>query len=191
LKINSLHVNGFGKLENKEINFDNGINIITGDNESGKSTLLSFILAMFFGLSKNKNGKNLSNYEKYTPWKTNDFSGTLDYELDNKEKYRIVRTFSRKALKLFDKSSKDVADKFEINSKTKGNGFFTEQVNITEELFLQSFCAHQEELKLGEMEQNKLIQRITNLVQTGNDNLEYNKIMGNLNKKVLEEIRNK
>ena len=36
MKIENLKVNGFGKLENKEINFSNGINVIQGNNEAGK-----------------------------------------------------------------------------------------------------------------------------------------------------------
>ena len=39
MKINNLKINGFGKLEDKEINLKNGINIIYGKNETGKSTL--------------------------------------------------------------------------------------------------------------------------------------------------------
>lgn len=59
MKIENLKINGFGKLEDKEIEFSNGINIIQGNNESGKSTLLKFITSMFYGTSKNKNGKIL------------------------------------------------------------------------------------------------------------------------------------
>lgn len=187
MKINSLYVNGFGKLEKKEVNFSNGINIITGNNESGKSTLLDFILAMFFGLSKLKNKKNLSNYEKYTPWKTNDFSGTLDYELDNKEKYKIIRTFSRRTLKLFNNNSEDISKEFRINNN-KESDFFSEQTNIDEELFLKSFCAYQEGLKLEESQQSILIQKITNLIQTGSDDTQYDKLLSNLNEKMRDEI---
>ena len=48
MKINNLKINGFGKLESKEINLENGINIIYGKNETGKSTLLKFIISMFY-----------------------------------------------------------------------------------------------------------------------------------------------
>ena len=65
MKINNLKINGFGKIENKEINLENKINIIYGKNESGKSTLLKFILKIFYGTSKNKKGKEISDFEKY------------------------------------------------------------------------------------------------------------------------------
>ena len=91
MKINYLKINGFGKLKNKEINLENNINLIYGKNESGKSTLLSFINSMFYGISKNKNGKEISDYEKYKPWVGEEFSGKLKYSLDNNENYEIFR----------------------------------------------------------------------------------------------------
>ena len=66
--IKKIQINNFGKLKNKEITLKNGINVIYGENESGKSTLLDFIVSMFYGINKNKNGKEISNYDKYTPW---------------------------------------------------------------------------------------------------------------------------
>ena len=57
MKIKELKINGFGKLENKEIELKDNINVIYGKNEAGKSTLLKFITGMFYGLSKNKNDK--------------------------------------------------------------------------------------------------------------------------------------
>jgi len=68
MKIKKLQINNFGKLKNKEITLESGINVIYGENESGKSTLLDFIISMFYGINKNKNGKDISNYDKYIPW---------------------------------------------------------------------------------------------------------------------------
>ena len=57
MKINSFKINGFGKLQNKDIELTDGINIIFGENESGKSSMLKFISCMFYGASKNKIGR--------------------------------------------------------------------------------------------------------------------------------------
>ena len=51
MKINKIKINSYGKLKNKEINLENNLNIIYGQNESGKSTLLKFILNIFYGAS--------------------------------------------------------------------------------------------------------------------------------------------
>ena len=68
MKLDTIKINGFGKIKNKEIKLKDGINIIYGENESGKSTILKFIESMLYGLSKNKNGKNKSDFDRYQPW---------------------------------------------------------------------------------------------------------------------------
>ena len=89
MKIENLKINSYGKLENEEINLTDNINIIYGKNESGKSTILRFITNMFYGASKNKKGKNISDYEKFKPWNRLDFSGKLKYKLDNGKTYEV------------------------------------------------------------------------------------------------------
>ena len=72
--IKNIQINHFGKLENKNIELTNGINVVYGKNESGKSTLLKFITSIFYGINKNKNGKRISDYDKYMPWNGEEFS---------------------------------------------------------------------------------------------------------------------
>ncbi len=57
MKINKIKINSYGKLKNKEINLENNLNIIYGKNESGKSTLLKFILNIFMEPQKIKKEK--------------------------------------------------------------------------------------------------------------------------------------
>ena len=74
MKINNLKINAFGKIKDKEIELSDGINILFGENEAGKSTIQKFILGMLYGLSKNKNGKDISDFEKYKPWHADEYS---------------------------------------------------------------------------------------------------------------------
>ena len=74
LKIRNIKINGYGSMENKEINFKDGLNIVYGKNESGKSTVMSYISNILYGISRNKDGKNLSDYERYKPWTSQEFS---------------------------------------------------------------------------------------------------------------------
>ena len=83
MKINKIKINSYGKLKNKEINLENNLNIIYGENESGKSTLLKFILNIFYGASRNKKGRDISDFEKYKPWDSEEYSGKLIYEFYN------------------------------------------------------------------------------------------------------------
>lgn len=57
MKINKIKINSFGKLRNKEIEFKNGINILYGENESGKSTIMNFIKILFMVFQKIKKEK--------------------------------------------------------------------------------------------------------------------------------------
>ena len=106
MKINNLKINSYGKLKNKEIELNDGINILYGKNESGKSTILNFIFNSFYGISKNKKGKVFSDYEKFKPQEGEEFSGKLEYELDNKEKFEIYRDFNKKNPKIFNEIQK-------------------------------------------------------------------------------------
>ena len=101
MQINNLKINGFGKLKDKDINLGKNINLVYGKNEAGKSTLLKFITSMLYGLSKNKNGGTIPELEKYEPWNSEEFSGKISYELDNKEGYEVYRDFRKKNPKIF------------------------------------------------------------------------------------------
>ncbi len=187
MKINKIKINSYGKLKNKEINLKNNINIIYGKNESGKSTLLKFILNIFYGTSKNKKGKDISDFEKYKPWDSEEFSGKLSYELDNKNKYEIFREFNKKNPIIFNEKGEDITKEFNID-KNKGSEFFYEQTQINEEMFLATSIAMQQEVKIGKDAQSSLIQRLSNLLGTGEDNISYKKAIEKINKKQLEEI---
>ena len=187
MKINKLKINNFGNLSNKEINLNDNINIIYGKNESGKSTLLKFITAMFYGLSKNKNGKFISDYERYTPWNEGEFSGKISYEMDNGNKFEVFREFKKKNAKIYNENMQDISLNFNID-KTEGNKFFYDQTNVDEELFLSTIVSEQEEVKLDEKEQSQFIQKLSNITTTGEDNLSFTRTMNKLNKRQTEEI---
>ena len=187
MKINKLKINSYGKLKEKEINLENGINLIYGENEAGKSTLIKFIINSFYGISKNKRGKEFSDYEKYKPWTGEEFSGKINYELDNKEKYELFRDFNKKNPKIFNENMEEISKEFNID-KNKGNEFFYEQTKIDEDLFLSTLAINQKEIKLEKQNQNILIQKIANLVGTGDDNISYKRAIDRINRRQLDEV---
>lgn len=186
MQINDLKINGFGKLENKEIKLNKNINLIYGKNEAGKTTLLKFISCMFYGISKNKNKKEFSDLEKYTPWQDIDFSGKIKYTLDNKNEYEVFREFNKKNPKIYN-NLEDISKTFNID-KTKGNEFFYEQTNIDEESFYSTTLIEQKEVVLDNSEQNILTQKIANLLSTGDENTSFKRTVNLLNKKQVEEV---
>ena len=187
MKINEIQVNSFGNLQNKEIKLSEGINIIYGKNESGKSTLLKFISNIFYGISKNKRGKEISDYDRYTPWKSEEFSGKIKYELENGNKFEVYRDFRKKNPVILNEQYEDITNRFVVD-KTNGNQFFYEQTKVNEETFLSSVVAEQKEIKVDKQTQNVLIQKLANFAGTGDDNISYKKAIEKLNKKQVEEI---
>lgn len=187
MKVEEIKINAFGTLKNKEINLSDKINIIHGKNESGKSTLLTYIKTAFYGISRNKNGKEISDYDKYKPWSGEEFSGKIKYTLDNGEQFEIFRDFNKKNPKIYNAKLEDVTNQFNIDKK-EGSQFFFEQVGIDENIFTSTIMAEQQEVKLSEQRQNILIQKIANIAGTGNSNMSYNKAKDRLNKKQLDEV---
>ena len=177
----------YGNIENKDINLEEGINIIHGANESGKSTLLNYIISIFYGISKNKDGKALSDYEKYKPWNSNEFSGRISYKLENGEEYEIFRDFNKKNPKIYNDKLEDISDRFETDKKD-GSKFFIEQMGIDKQMYLSTVVSTQEEVRLDEKNQNMLIQKIANLAGTGEDNVSYKKALIKLQEKIRDEI---
>lgn len=187
MKIKNIKINAYGTLQQKEINLGENINIIHGKNESGKSTLLNFIKSSFFGITRTKNKRDISDFEKYKPWHTEEFSGRITYQLDNQEEYQVYRDFKKKTPKIYNERLEDITDQFEIDKKD-GNRFFVEQTNLEEDMFLSTIVSMQGETKLTDQDQAILIQKLANLAGSGNDNISYKKIIEKLNKKQLEEI---
>ena len=186
MKINNLQINGYGKLSNKDIGLNKNINIIYGKNEAGKSTLLNFINSIFYGASKNKNGKDISDYDKYLPWKTEEFSGKISYELDNGEQYEIFRDFRKKTPIIY-RNKQDISSEYSID-KSRGIDFLFEQTNIDEDTFKNTIIVPQNDIKIDQNAQNSMIQRISNIVSSGDENISYKRTMDKINKKQLEEV---
>lgn len=187
MKINNLKINGYGKLSNKEIKLDKKINIIYGKNEAGKSTLLSFISSIFYGASKNKNGKEISDYEKYMPWNQDEFSGKISYELDNGEKYEVFRDFKKKNPIIYNSNNQDISLDYTID-KNKGIDFINSQINIDEETFKNTIIVAQNDIPIDKNAQNGIVQKISNIVSSGDENISYKKTLDKINKMQLEDI---
>ena len=187
MKIEKLKINSYGKLKDNEINLNDGINIIYGKNEAGKSTVLKFIQNMFYGTSKNKKGKSFSDYDLYKPWAGEDFSGKIEYTLDSGEKFEVYREFGKKNPKIYNDKMEDISKNYNINKNT-GNEFFYEQTKVDEFMFLSSIVSMQKEVNLNMQDQNVYIQKLANLASTGDDSVSFKKAMDKLNKKQVDEI---
>ena len=186
MKIEKVIVNSYGKLEDRKFELEK-LNIIFGKNESGKSTLLNFIINLFYNISKNKNGKNISDFDKYFPWDKNEFSGKIFYELDNNKKFEVFRDFNKKNPQIIDENGKDITDKFNIDKK-QGNLFFLDQVKIDRDILMSTVVAAQNETKIDDNSQNLLIQKVANLAESGDEDVSYKNAINSLDKLFLNEV---
>ena len=187
MKINDLKINSYGKLKNKDITLIDGINVIYGENERGKSTLLNSIVNLLYGTSKNKKGKDISDYDKFKPWDSEDFSGKISYTLDNNESFEVFREFGKKNVKIYDKNMEDISKDYSID-KTLGSQFFYEQTGVDEATFTSTVVSFQNSVEIDNQTQNILLQKIANTSSSGEEGISYKKAIDKLNKKQLDEI---
>ncbi len=96
MQLKELRLNDFGKFHNKSISLKDGINLIYGENEAGKSTVHSFIRGMLFGIEKPRGRVSKEDvYERFIPWEhPGSYCGSMDLETDGKE-LRIIRNFDK------------------------------------------------------------------------------------------------
>lgn len=187
MKINEIDINSYGNIEKKTIKLDNEINIIHGNNEAGKSTLLNCIISMLYGISKTKDNKEISDYEKYKPWSDNEFSAKMKYTLDNRKQYEVFRDFNKKNPKIYNENYEDISNSFNVNKK-EGNQFFIDQAGLEKNTYLSTIITTQGEVKLAKEDQNSLVQRIANIAGSGEDNTSYEKADKKLKEILNEEI---
>ena len=186
MKINHIKINGFGKLKDKEINLENGINLICGNNESGKSTLANFIKAMFYGVNRNKNGNAFSELERFKPWGETEFSGKIDYEIDG-QTYTAIREFNKNNCKVFNKEGSEITALFN-KDKMRGAEIGLEQLKIDEDTFLNSIFVSQTGVTVDEDGRKSVMQKLTNMIQSGDESISYDKAKQKLQKRLLDEV---
>ena len=108
MKFLELHLKGFGKFHDRTISFTDGINVIYGKNEAGKSTMHTFIRGMLFGIQPQRGRASKNDlYSKYEPWENGGtYEGSLRLE-QNGHIYRIERSFqkNRKSLTIIDETA--------------------------------------------------------------------------------------
>ena len=187
MNIKKIRINNFGKLHDKEFSFDKNINVVYGKNEAGKSTMLKFICGILYGISKNKNGEAMSDFDKYKPWNNSSFSGKIEYELDDGSCYEVFRDFNKKSPSIFSSNGEDISNSFRKN-KTNGIDYFQEQTLVDKELYTNTAIIEQEKLRLKDNSRNDVISKISNLVTTGSDALSYKDAINRIKSEQLEKI---
>ena len=95
--IKKLSIKEFGSLKNKEVYLGGGINLIEGDNESGKSTLLSFIRFLLYGTPRRSASDVVSEMDRYVSWDSGVAEGSMEIST-SKGSFRIERRLQKHAV---------------------------------------------------------------------------------------------
>jgi len=175
MRIERLEIKGFGKLKDLMIVPRDGLNVLYGDNEAGKSTLQAFIPGMLFGL---KNGRQAAGFptplRRYEPWDGGQYGGAMVCSLDNGSTYRIERNFKTGTVKVFDDLFSDVTGDFAIG-RDKMPLIADRLLGMDEATFTRTVFIRQMELRLDEDDSAALAGRLANVDSTGIEGISFNK----------------
>lgn len=189
--IKELNLIGFGKFKNKRVHLKEGINIIYGENEDGKTTIHNFINGMFYGFLKPyvKRTIYLDEYNRYEPWDNSRYSGTIKFSYEG-EVYRIQREFTRNnesTQVVIDSTGEDITASIDNGNSGKvlqpGNHFF----GFNHGVYSNTISIKQLENKTEELLANELRDKLINMNTSLDDELSVEKAVENL-QGILKDI---
>ncbi len=165
MKINKLSIASFGKLSGKEYQLTDGLNVIYGPNESGKSTLISFMRFMLFGSHGRKSANNVTFEEKYSPWDNTTMAGSMEFESQGTEYFTARSHGVRKEYSTINKLTGD--------SRFEGIAPGEVVYKMNESAFLRSFYMSSASCAISADKNDDILKGLSNLSDTGDEALSY------------------
>ncbi len=92
MRIIELNIIQFGKFKDRSFTLERGFNVVKGDNESGKSTLLGFIKFALYGVGRKNPSIAVGERERALSWNVGIAAGSLVIEDVDGKRYRIERS---------------------------------------------------------------------------------------------------
>lgn len=161
--IESVDITAFGKLKDYKVSFDGGFNLLEGSNESGKSTLASFIVYMLYGFPDGEKGE-LSERTLRTPFAEEETAGGM--VIETKEARYLIERHSllgkngwRDSLSLRNLNTGEV----ENEGSVPGERFF----GVSRQVFLET--AFFGVCRMGKMDGDAVRDAIENIVFSGDE----------------------
>jgi len=94
MTINTLNIISFGGLRNRVIDLADGVNVISGANESGKTSAAMFIKFIFYGLNGRKGRNAVTERQRYVNRSTMQAAGSVSCTTNDGTEWRIERLVS-------------------------------------------------------------------------------------------------
>ncbi len=171
MRFTEINIKSFGKLRGVKISPIDGINIIFGENETGKSTIMAFILSMLYGVGKGEQR------HRYEPWSGGKISGMIAFEHDGKA-YALSRQFgvtkSSDRTELWCTTS---GEKLDLPDKTEPGEYL---LGINRETFVNSVFIGQAGAAISGAN-NEILAKLTNLAASGDETASKSEICSRLN----------
>ena len=173
-----LGILNFGKFEDKIIKLDSGINLICGDNESGKSTVVNFIDGIFYGFSRDSLAKKIKDdlFYKSRPWDSSLYRGFII--LKDCYEFRVTRDFEKDEVSVLkletsEEFSEDAKNYKYSRISQPGSFFF----DMNRKLYKSSFFISQRFSEVEKDAAEELRNRIDNFSVSEDENVDLNKIL--------------
>ena len=172
MKLKLLHIISFGGLSNYEIRLYDGVNVLHGANESGKSSAAMFIKFIFYGLSSKtpKNGEP-SERARYINRLTGQAAGYILLETDEGVEYRLERAIltsddgpARERVRIINRSTGE-----SFTGQNPGDYFF----GISEEVFMNTCFVGQ--TALIKPDAGSIGAAVENLLSSADENVDIKK----------------
>ncbi|MBQ9769531.1 MAG: AAA family ATPase [Clostridia bacterium] len=180
MKILSLDIAAFGKFKNYHLDLPDNMTVVFGENENGKSTVMSFIRMMFYGNTGKTSDIDKNPRIKYRPWDSELMAGSITFEHSGKN-YRLEREFKKSnstdKITLIDLDTGIPASL--SGSDDIGAKFF----GLTDAAFERSvFLSESIPTSKNEAANGEINSRLSNAATTGNDDISFEKISSKLQK---------
>lgn len=166
MKIIEINIKSFGKLRDFVLKPGDGVNIIYGRNEAGKSTIMAFIKAIFYGLESGEKRR------QYEPWSGGQPAGSIEFEHEG-VRYFLSRTFGE--TKGFDKVSLFDKTNGETVPLSPGQEPGAKVFGINIKTFVSSVFIGQSGIPV-EGDNREIIDRLVNLTSAGDEHVSKREI---------------
>ena len=94
--IRELYIKNFGKFSEQHFYLHDGLQVISGENEFGKSTIHAFIRAMLFGLERGRGRAAVKDdFTRYEPWDNPGYYARVMRFSCGERNFRLERNFAR------------------------------------------------------------------------------------------------
>ena len=108
--IKKLHIISYGQFENTNIDLSSGFNLIYGKNESGKSTIASFIEGILYGFDDGSRVRHFNKkQESYRPINSYKYAGLAVFNKDGID-YRVSRNFDSGEYEIYNLTNNQVIE---------------------------------------------------------------------------------